>query len=112
MVLLASLILSSIPPNNISVVAVHGLGGDSYSTWTRDGTNWIRDLLPSSPYFQNARILTFGYNSAAFIRPFASSTTGRTFTFAEALLSDLDDKRATPAVSTMPLLPLSEPPLT
>jgi hypothetical protein len=82
-----------------SIVAVHGLEGDPYSTWMSGDTLWLRDLLPSSPLFQNARIMTFGYDSRAFLRPFVQSTNGRTFIFAEALLNDLADKRASRSVS-------------
>jgi hypothetical protein len=37
--------------------------------------------------------MTFGYDSNAFTRPFSKNNTGRTFTFAEALLNDLSDVR-------------------
>src|SRR5438034_1035627 len=48
--------------NPRSVVAVHGLGGDAYGTWTHEnGKLWLRDFLP----FQvpEARIFTYGYDS-------------------------------------------------
>jgi hypothetical protein len=46
----------------IDVVAVHGLQGDLYQTWTHEnGTMWLESILPDKiPY---ARIMTFGYNS-------------------------------------------------
>jgi triacylglycerol esterase/lipase EstA (alpha/beta hydrolase family) len=46
----------------IDVVAVHGLQGDSYQTWTHEnGTMWLESILANKiPY---ARIMTFGYNS-------------------------------------------------
>lgn len=46
----------------IDVVAVHGLQGDSYQTWTHEnGTMWLESILPDKiPY---ARIMTFGYSS-------------------------------------------------
>ena len=50
------------------MLAVHGLIGDSYSTWASEGTIWLRDLLPSLPEFKNARIMTFGYNSQFLIQ--------------------------------------------
>lgn len=54
----------------IDIVAVHGLGGHYENTWTwspvgstgQKPCNWLKDLLPSR--FPNARILSFGYNSA------------------------------------------------
>jgi triacylglycerol esterase/lipase EstA (alpha/beta hydrolase family) len=47
----------------IDVVAVHGLQGDLYQTWTHEnGTMWLESILPDKiPY---ARIMTFGYDSA------------------------------------------------
>ena len=81
-----------------SMVAVHGLGGDPFSTWQHSpGNLWLRDL-PTSNLLCAARIMTFGYDAAAFIKPFTSSSSGRSFTFAEALLNDLSDERTSTAV--------------
>lgn len=46
-----------------SIIAVHGLGGDPWDTWTdkSTGNNWLKDFLPN--VLPNARIMTFGYNS-------------------------------------------------
>lgn len=46
----------------IDVVAVHGLQGDLYQTWTHENrTLWLQSILPDKiPY---TRIMTFGYNS-------------------------------------------------
>ena len=55
----------SLPFSNIysSIVAVHGLGGDPFDTWTEETSNklWLRDFLP----FQvpNTRIVSYGYDS-------------------------------------------------
>jgi hypothetical protein len=77
------------------VVAVHGLGGDGYSTWThkKSGQLWLRDFLPESPYFANTRILTFGYSAKTWITPLKTTSRGRTFTFAEELLARLRSLR-------------------
>jgi hypothetical protein len=89
------------PVPRSSVVAVHGLGGDAFSTWTEKDSRclWLRDLLPQSKSFNHARIMTFGYDARSFLGPFQEATTGRTFTFAEALLFDLFNARSTPEVS-------------
>ncbi|KAL4999230.1 hypothetical protein BDV10DRAFT_164963 [Aspergillus recurvatus] len=77
---------------DLDVVLVHGLGGDSVSTWTDNTTYWPKDLLPSSQFYKNARILTFGYNTKAFLNASGGSH-DRTFTCAEALVFELDDNR-------------------
>jgi hypothetical protein len=45
-----------------SIVAIHGLGGDAYGTWTHEnGKLWLQDFLPFQ--IPEARILTYGYDS-------------------------------------------------
>ncbi|OKL63855.1 hypothetical protein UA08_01111 [Talaromyces atroroseus] len=84
-------------------LTVHGLG-DSHSTWTVDDTLWLRDLLPRLPSFQSARVMTFGYDARSFLRSLSLSLHGRTFTFAEALLNDLEDKRFSIADKNRPII--------
>ncbi|EKG09964.1 hypothetical protein MPH_12926 [Macrophomina phaseolina MS6] len=56
---------SSSAQYNIDIVAIHGLGGDLRETWThKNGTLWLRDLLPRS--MPGARIYTYGYPSKIF----------------------------------------------
>ncbi|KAM7184442.1 hypothetical protein V8F20_012226 [Naviculisporaceae sp. PSN 640] len=52
------------PENCIAdIVALHGLGGHPYNTWTdADGHLWLRDSLPAR--IPQTRIMTFGYDSA------------------------------------------------
>ncbi|OCL07944.1 hypothetical protein AOQ84DRAFT_276521, partial [Glonium stellatum] len=47
------------------IVAIHGLGGHMYDTWTDKKTKvlWLRDFLPQSDELKNARIYTFGYDA-------------------------------------------------
>jgi hypothetical protein len=86
-------------------VAVHGLGGDALGTWTTGKTLWLRDLLPNSPGFDQARIMTFGYDASAFLVPFdRCRSTGRVYTFAENLLSELYDMRSTPSERSRPII--------
>ncbi|KAL3485464.1 hypothetical protein BJX62DRAFT_242897 [Aspergillus germanicus] len=49
------------PAAAVDIVLVHGLEGDSESTWTYESTNlfWPRDLLPKD--LPEARILVFSY---------------------------------------------------
>jgi hypothetical protein len=49
--------------DNPSIVAIHGLGGHAFKTWTdSDGHLWLRDSLPR--HIPTARIMTYGYDSA------------------------------------------------
>jgi hypothetical protein len=70
-----------------SIVAIHGLNGGSFSTWTQDGKLWLRDFLPST--FPSARIMTFGYNANLF----ADCASGRINNFANNLIALLAAKR-------------------
>jgi hypothetical protein len=44
-------------------VAVYGLGGDAFTTWTHPKSKafWSKDFLPQQ--IPDARIMTFGYNA-------------------------------------------------
>ena len=54
---------SAFPNIYSSIVAVHGLCGDPFDTWTEETSNklWLRDFLPSQ--VPNTRIMSFGYDS-------------------------------------------------
>ncbi|KAH8811320.1 hypothetical protein F5884DRAFT_781773 [Xylogone sp. PMI_703] len=55
----------------LDIIFVHGLGGSSRQTWSKDrdpALFWPQEWLPSEPVIQTARILTFGYN-ADFLGP-------------------------------------------
>jgi hypothetical protein len=44
------------------VVAIHGLNGDPYMTWTHENQSlWLRDFLPAA--LPTSRVFTFGYSS-------------------------------------------------
>ncbi|KAI4143733.1 MAG: hypothetical protein LQ341_002834 [Variospora aurantia] len=48
------------------IILVHGLGGTSQKTWSRNRDAqyfWPQKWLPSEPGFEQARILSFGYNA-------------------------------------------------
>jgi hypothetical protein len=47
------------------IVAVHGLTGDAYSTWTHEnGQLWLRDFIPK--FLPDARVFSWGYNTDVF----------------------------------------------
>ncbi|KAI0156339.1 hypothetical protein GGR57DRAFT_463109 [Xylariaceae sp. FL1272] len=66
------------------IVFVHGLGGGSEHTWSKDGILWPRDLLPRQDAFQNTTIMSFGYDS-----DFKKSSTLNIHDFAKSLVNDL-----------------------
>ena len=47
---------------NVDIIAIHGLNGDAFTTWTHaNGTFWLRDLLPEC--LPGSRVFTYGYPS-------------------------------------------------
>jgi hypothetical protein len=74
--------------NFVSIVAVHGLGGDAFKTWANGDQNiWLRDFLPSQ--VPNARIMSYGYSSTI---AFSKSVAGID-EFAVDLINRLDNER-------------------
>ncbi|ETS79976.1 hypothetical protein PFICI_07505 [Pestalotiopsis fici W106-1] len=52
------------------VIAVHGLNGDAFTTWTHsNGTLWLRDCLPAS--IPGCQVYTYGYPSQIFTTSYA-----------------------------------------
>ncbi|PMD52221.1 uncharacterized protein K444DRAFT_621365 [Hyaloscypha bicolor E] len=47
----------------VDIIAIHGLNGDPYKTWTSDNVIWFSQLLPQFLLDFDLRISTFGYNS-------------------------------------------------
>jgi hypothetical protein len=45
----------------IDVVALHGITGDAYNTWTKEKCFWLRDILPDA--LPGARIFSYGYDA-------------------------------------------------
>ncbi|KAF4631578.1 hypothetical protein G7Y89_g6554 [Cudoniella acicularis] len=87
----------------VDVVAVHGLNGHYLNTWKTTNAAgedivWIRDFLPKQ--LPNARIMSYGYNSAV---QFSKSVVG-IGTFAEQLLEDLRSWRLTPEEKERPVI--------
>jgi hypothetical protein len=70
--------------DDVDIVAVHGLGGDRYRTWTHpNGTLWLRDVAVNQ--LPGARIYTFGYDSGVAF----SKGTSTIRDFARILLEEL-----------------------
>ena len=74
-----------------SIVAVHGLCGDPYGTWTEEtsGNLWLRDFLPSQ--VPNTCIMSYGYDSSV---AFSKSEIELSDVAAD-LLNRLNDERGT-----------------
>ena len=77
-------------PFEVDIVAIHGLNGDAYETWThhRSQKLWLRDMLPQD--IPGARIYTYGYPSHLFF----SRSTATISDYAMKLLANLNSIRA------------------
>ena len=72
------------------IVFVHGLGGTSRLTWSKDkdlDRFWPLEFLPLEPDICEARIMTFGYNGS-FLRA-NTRNSATVLDFAKDLLYDL-----------------------
>jgi len=89
--------------NVVDIVALHGLNGHYYNTWcgrrqnTDQQYNWLEeDLRIAVP---NARVLSYGYDSAIFSKSISDITT-----FADQLLEALMRTRSSAADAKRPLI--------
>ncbi|TQV91653.1 ankyrin repeat protein [Cordyceps javanica] len=81
------------------IVALHGLGGHAFKTWTNsDGHLWLRDSLPS--HVPRSRIMTYGYDSSFKF----SSSRAKIVDFASELATRLDLERGHVAERHRPLI--------
>jgi hypothetical protein len=72
----------------IDIVAVHGITGSAFSTWThKNKAFWLRDFLPSQ--FPGSRVFSYGYPADVFF----SKERGDIGTFARTLLEKLNRER-------------------
>lgn len=74
----------------MDIVFIHGLGGDSRKTWSRDHNPelfWPGLWLPLETELERARIFTFGYNSN--FRPGEAKSMASITDFAKELLFEL-----------------------
>ncbi|TVY85021.1 Protein SERAC1 [Lachnellula suecica] len=86
-------------PYSVDIVAIHGITGDAYQTWTHEETNklWLRDFVPTA--LPGARVFTFGYPADIF----QSLDTGHFEGYARQLLNQLDSNR-TGTQTTRPII--------
>ena len=72
----------------VDIVAVHGIIGDAYDTWTHEnGKSWLRDFLPED--LPGVRVFSFGYPAEVFL----SLSTGDLDAFGRSLLEGLKRER-------------------
>ena len=73
----------------VDIIAIHGLNGDPYKTWTDRETQclWLRDLLPDD--VPGARIFTYGYPSHVL----CSTSTAGVSDYAGTLLAHIESRR-------------------
>ncbi|KAG8534008.1 uncharacterized protein KY384_000850 [Bacidia gigantensis] len=80
-----------------NIIAIHGLGGDAFNTWTdKSGHMWLRDSLPKD--LPGSKIWTYGYDSAI---AWSSSISGIT-DFAHDLLERLSSISISPDGAKFP----------
>lgn len=74
--------------NAVDIVAVHGITGDAYGTWTHDnGIMWLRDLIPKD--LPGVRVFSYGYPAKVFF----TLETGCLEDFSRGLLEGLKGER-------------------
>ena len=79
--------------SSVDIVALHGLNGDAYKTWThQNGKLWLRDFLAQQ--LLGSRVFTFGYPSEVAF----TLATGQLTEFARSLLEELSYVRCTAEV--------------
>lgn len=66
----ASLSITTPKTRSVKIVAVHGLNGDAFTTWTHSNGNlWLRDCLPAS--LPGCQVYSYGYPSQIFTQSYA-----------------------------------------
>lgn len=81
-------------PYSVDIVAVHGITGDAFDTWTDpNGKLWLRDFLPKD--LPGIRVFSFGYAAEVVW----SLGTGDLDTYSRSLLEALKGQRRGDEVS-------------
>ncbi|KAL8993737.1 MAG: hypothetical protein Q9169_006119 [Polycauliona sp. 2 TL-2023] len=84
------------------LVFVHGLGGGSRSTWTKNGESslyWPQEWLPNDPGFRDVSIHSFGYNSN-----WEKESSLNTYDFSKSLLESIHDCPLVPRTKNVRIL--------
>ena len=90
---------ASLDPSRPDIVAIHGINGDAFKTWTHpDGRLWLRDFLPDQ--LPGARIFSFGYPSEVAF----TTAKGKLLDFARSLLEGLKSRRLGERLQCRPLI--------
>ena len=80
---------------SVDIVAVHGITGDAFNTWTDpNGNLWLRDLLPND--LPGIRVFSFGYPAEVV----CSLSTGDFDVYSRSLLEALKGQRRGDEVSS------------
>ncbi|KAK9638657.1 hypothetical protein HCH54_009500 [Aspergillus fumigatus] len=87
----------------VSIVAVHGLNGDSITAWSapETGTLWLKDLIPK--HIPHARVLSFGYESSS-CRFDGPGFVDKIRSLATTLVADLEADRSLGDCRTRPII--------
>ncbi|MCJ1231967.1 hypothetical protein MMC12_008647 [Toensbergia leucococca] len=90
---LALTVLAAPEKSQLDIIALHGLNGHAFTTWvnqdSENNATWLRDFLSAD--VPNARILTYGYNSALLGN---NTSVSNVRDFAKDLLQRLMDDRS------------------
>ncbi|RDL35776.1 uncharacterized protein BP5553_06388 [Venustampulla echinocandica] len=85
--------------NAVDIVAVHGIAGNAYNTWTHEnGTLWLRDLIPKK--LPGVRVFSYGYPADVFF----TRQKGNLEDFSRSLLNDLRGERREKEYQNRPII--------
>ncbi|KAL7960849.1 hypothetical protein V8C34DRAFT_312462 [Trichoderma compactum] len=88
--------------NAVDIVAIHGLNGDRVGTWTDKTTNvnWLSNASCLPKDVPNARVFSFGYNSATYF----SRSNSDVQDYASELLAEVKAHRRSDAEKRRPIV--------
>lgn len=90
---------ASVETNEVDIVAIHGLNGTAFGTWThKNKTFWLKDLLLKD--VRGARIFTYHYPS----RLLCNKSEATIEEYAKTLLLDLKNNRSGPDHHRRPII--------